>query len=76
MGVHWKNLIFRGRSQKTNIYKGELGDLGQFADLRGLGKKKGGGVFEGGLIPQCNYVCNLGWYSVKMCIITLYISNL
>ena len=25
--------------------------LGQFVDLRGLGKKEGGGVFEGGLIP-------------------------
>ena len=30
------------------------GGLGQFVDLRGwLGKKEGGGVFEGGLIPQC-----------------------
>ena len=30
------------------------GRLGEFADLRrGLSKKEGGGVFEGGLIPQC-----------------------
>ena len=30
------------------------GGLGQFADLRGeLGRKEGGGVFEGALIPQC-----------------------
>ena len=28
--------------------------LGQLPDLRGgLGKKEGGGIFEGGLIPQC-----------------------
>ena len=31
------------------------GGLGQFADLRGGGawQEPGGGVFEGGLIPQC-----------------------
>ena len=40
------------------IYKGELPKkggwtVGQFVDIGGLGKKEGGGVFEGGLIPQC-----------------------
>ena len=29
------------------------GGLEQFANLRGLGKKGGGGVFEVGLISQC-----------------------
>ena len=37
-----------------NCLKREGGGLGQFADLRGgLARKRGGGVFEGGLIPQC-----------------------
>ena len=41
---------------KTNIYRGNClkRGLGQFADLRGgPWQKRGGGVFEGGLIPQC-----------------------
>ena len=37
-------------------YRGGLpkkGGLGQFVDLRGLGKKEGSGIFEGrGLIPH------------------------
>ena len=28
------------------------GGLGQFADLRGAWEERGGGVFEGGLIPK------------------------
>ena len=28
-------------------------ELGRFADLTGGGRKRGGDVFEGGLIPQC-----------------------
>ena len=34
-----KNLTFRGESQETNI-EGGGGGVGQFADLRGLGKEK------------------------------------
>ena len=40
------------------------GRLGQFADLSGkFGKKRRGGVFEGGLIPQCTSWCSelSGW---------------
>ena len=48
-----KNLTFRGGSRKTNIEGGlpkkRGGGLGQFADLRG------GGVFEGRLIPNAHY---------------------
>ena len=29
------------------------GRLAQFADFRGAWQERGGGVFEGGLIPQC-----------------------
>ena len=36
------------------------GGLGHFADLGGgLRKKEGGGVFEGGLIPQCTLCTSL-----------------
>ena len=45
-----KNLYIGGNCLKR-------GGLGQFADLRRKGggprQKRGGGVFEGGLIPQC-----------------------
>ena len=46
--------MFWAFTEKSDFY-GE-GGVGQFADLRGgrgggLGKKEGGGVFEGGLIP-------------------------
>ena len=66
MGVHWKNLVFRGMwFHEKPIYKGDGlkrggggrgrgGGLGQFARcffLGGLGKKEGGGVFEEILIP-------------------------
>ena len=36
------------------------GELGQFADISGAWQERGGGVFEGGLIYQCNFwvVCN------------------
>ena len=48
-----KNPTFKGgSSRKTNIEGGlpeKGGGFRQFADLReGLGKKEGGGVFEGG----------------------------
>ena len=38
-------MTFRGKSQKTDTEGGiaEKEGLGQFADLRGLGKKEGGG---------------------------------
>ena len=36
------------------------GEYRQFADLRGSRRKKGGGVFEGGLILQCTqYVVSM-----------------
>ena len=51
LGVHWKIRLLRGYSQKTNIEGGDClkrGDFGLFTALRGgLGKKEGGGVFEG-----------------------------
>ena len=37
--------------------KEEGGVLGQFVDLRGAWPERGGGVFEGGLIPQCPLCC-------------------
>ena len=46
-----KNSDFQGgNSQKTDIERGlpKKGRLGQFTDLRGLGKKEGVRVFEGG----------------------------
>ena len=42
-----KNQYIGGNCQKWG------GGLEQFADLMGLDKKEGGGVFERGLIPQC-----------------------
>ena len=61
-GCSPKNPTFRGGGvSRKNWYK--EGDcikrgLGQFADLRrGLGKKDGGGVFEGGLMPRSTLWC-------------------
>ena len=57
-------MVLRGGK---NQYRGggdcQKGGLGQFVDLRGvgLGKKERGGVFEGGLIPQCTL-----WGSVPL----------
>ena len=45
-----------GGVHKKPIYRGDClkrGELGQFADLRELGKKEEGSVFEEELIPQC-----------------------
>ena len=41
-------MTFRGKSQKTDTEGGiaEKEGLGQFADLRGLGKKEGGGEVD------------------------------
>ena len=53
MGVHWKNLIFKGGGVHKEKIGGNCLKIGrgyrQFANLRrgGLGKK-GGGIFEGG----------------------------
>ena len=58
-------------SRKTNIEGGGLpkkGVLEQFADLRrGLGKKKGGGVFERGGVINAHYGVEavIRRYSVK-----------
>ena len=58
-----KNPTFRGRVHKKSDIEGGLpkkGRLGQFADLRrGLGKKEGDGVFDGGLIPRCTIWINM-----------------
>ena len=60
MGVQWKiqRLGEEGGSRKTNkegrLPKRGGGGLGQFADLRGALQERGGGVLDGGLIPQCN----------------------
>ena len=47
-----KDPTFRGRGSQKTIYRGDClkrGCLGHFVDLMGgLGKKEGGGVFEGG----------------------------
>ena len=60
-GVHWKIQLLRGGSSQKIDIQGGLSKkrvLGQFADLRGgwggggLGKKEGGGVFEGGDTPM------------------------
>ena len=44
LGVHWKNLTFKGggSSQETDIEGGfpKKGELGQFADLRGVLTRK------------------------------------
>ena len=63
MGLRMKTLIFcallmfrRGSSQNTNIQGGlpkKGGGLGQFADLRGFGKKEGLVFLSGELIPWC-----------------------
>ena len=44
-----------GGHKKSKIQWGCLkgGSLGSFADLRGSWRRRGGGVFEGGLILQC-----------------------
>ena len=53
MGVHWKNLIFKGGGVHKEKIGGNCLKIGggyrQFANLRrgGLGKK-GGGILEGG----------------------------
>ena len=51
MGVHWKISLLEEVSQKTNIGGGDClkGGLRQFADLRGVGEEREGGVFEGGV---------------------------
>ena len=67
--IKWvtKKPIFRGGGHEKPIYRGKLskkGALGQFEDLsRGLGKREGGGVFEGGLIPhpKAHYVFIYSW---------------
>ena len=45
-------------------YRGGLpkkGGLGQFVNLRGgLARKRGDGIFDGGLIPQCT-LCYKNW---------------
>ena len=54
-----KDLTFRGKGGfAKNQYRQwdclKRGRLGQFADLSGAWQERGGGgVFEGGLIPQC-----------------------
>ena len=74
--VHWKiRLLGGGGSQKT-IYRGDCvkrGCLGHFVDLMGgLGKKEGGGVFEGGgWYPNAHYV-PLGKCIVKYTIHSFY----
>ena len=52
--VRWKIQLLGGGggSRKTNIEEGGLPKGGG-----GLGKKEGGGVFEGVLVPQCTL-----WY--------------
>ena len=55
-----KNPIFRRKGQEKPIYRNELpdkGELGQFADLRrGLGKKDGDVVFDGGCLHFNNLI--------------------
>ena len=58
MGVHWKISLLEEVSQKTNIGGGDClkGGLRQFADLRGVGEEREGGVFEGGSwYPNAHY---------------------
>ena len=54
-GVHWKIRVLGGVHEKTNI-EGGLPKKGAWTFCifkGGLGKKNGGGSFEGGVIPQC-----------------------
>ena len=46
MGLRTKNLIFKGRWRSPKI-EGELPKKGRGFGGEGLGKKEGGGVFEG-----------------------------
>ena len=48
MGLRMKNLLLQWFTEKANFQGGSI--LEQFADLRGsgLGKKRGGGIFEVG----------------------------
>ena len=54
-GVHGKiQVLEKGFHEKTICSVDCLKrGFGQFADLRGAWQERGGGVFEGGLIPQC-----------------------
>ena len=55
-GGSLKNPIFRGRFTKNQCTGGIAlkGSLGQLVNLMGgAWQKRGCGVFEGGLIPQC-----------------------
>ena len=61
-GVHWKIRLLGGMVLKNQYIGGGLpkrgggGGLGQFVDLRELGKKEGGGVFEGrGWYPNAHF---------------------
>ena len=63
MGLMMKNL-FLGFTK--NQYRGGIAQKGAWTVCRfkgGLGKKEGGGVFEGGLTPQCTlWGRSKNWY--------------
>ena len=67
-GVHRKNRILRGVHEKP-MYRGIAWKGGTWTVSRfkeGLSKKEGGGVFEGGSLPQCTLWTNniLAWSAV------------
>ena len=69
LGVHWKIWLLGEGSQKTNTEGGELPKkrgLGQFANLRGAWKERGGLCFWGGSwYPNAHHeTIGMFWYFV------------
>ena len=68
MGVYWKiQLLGGGGLRKTNI-EGGLHKKGAWTVCRfngGAWQERGGGVFDGGLIPQCT-ICHSCFYPRKI----------
>ena len=69
-GVHWKIWLLEGGSRKTDI-EGGLPKRGTWTVCRfkgggGAWQERGrGGVFEGGLIPQCTLCVSLKFISCQ-----------
>ena len=54
LGVHWRTRLLGGGGFTKNQYRGgELPKKGTVCQFKGAWQERGGGVFEGELIPQC-----------------------